>query len=417
MTIGPLRKAKLLAGVFKASVLSFIAIIAMGIYDFTLPIFTDSVEASFAIVGLIFSLVYVASFIVEIPVGLAVDKYGRIKVILIAMSAMGVLGVVYYLLTENVMVLAVLSLIYGAFSVGFWIPSAVLIRDISPRKMLSQAESLYLDIIQVGRIIGPIIAGFFAATFLVRHNFLLVTVFMFIAVAFGAIAFRGHKHKKIKKQQQGHHHKPQITLFATLFKEFIGVHKHTTPLYILTFIIYIWMAAEWAFVPLASMARFGFTETGAGLLLGAMMAVEGVLYYSSGYVMDKIGKKYIITAGFFLLFSSAYFMFLSTNPAIFVLATLFAAAAISWVIPGTEALLTEIVPKNLYGEMSGVFDTSKDLGLIVGPIVCGVVATTIGNPLASFLFVAITAGAASLISGWFFWPQAKFGTHKYMCSK
>lgn len=405
MTIALLRKAKLLAGVFKASVLSFIAIIAIGIYDFTLPIFTDNVESSFAIVGLIFSLVYVASFMVEIPVGLAVDKYGRIKVILIAMSAMGLLGVVYYLLTENVMILAILSLIYGAFSVGFWIPSAVLIRDISPRKMLSQAESLYLDIIQVGRIIGPIIAGFFAATFFVRNNFLLVTLFMFIAVAFGAIAFRKHKHKKIKEPKQGHQHKPKITLFATLFKEFIGVHKHTTPLYILTFIIYIWMAVEWAFVPLAGIVRFGFTEIGAGILLGAMMAVEGLLYYSAGYIMDKIGKKYIITAGFFLLFSSAYFMFLATNPAIFILATLFAAAAISWVIPGTEALLTEIVPKNLYGEMSGVFDTSKDLGLIIGPLASGLIATNIGNPLAPFLLVAVTAATATLLSGYFFWPE------------
>jgi MFS family permease len=392
-----------LSYILKASVISFIAIIALGIYDFTLPIFTESQAESFAIVGLVFSLVYVASFLAEIPTGLAVDKYGRIKVLLFAISAIAVLGIVYYFI-QNIVLLAVLSLIFGAFSVGFWIPSAVLVRDYSPRNMLSQAEALYLDITQLGKIFGPMIAGLVAAIFLARFNFLLVSIFMFVAVIVGLIIFRKHKHKKTKEKAKGHRHKANISLFAILFKEFISVHKHAAPLYALTFLVYIWMAVEWAFVPLAGIIRFGFTDVGAGIILGAMMAIEGALYYFSGYFMDKIGKRYIITAGFFLLFSSTYFMFLATSPAVFIFAALIAAASVSWILPGTESLLTEIVPTNLYGEMSGVFDTSKDVGLIIGPLASGLIATYLANPLAPFLFVAVTAGAAALISGWVFWP-------------
>jgi MFS family permease len=394
--------------VFEASIISFIAILALAIYDFVLPIFTEERAGSFAIVGVIISLIYVASLIAEVPVGLGVDKYGRIKVLLVSMVAMGLIGLVYFL-TENLTLLAVLSLVFGIISVAFWIPSAVLIRDYSPHKMLSQAEGVYMSLTQLGWIFGPILAGLIGTVFSDKHNFLMMSLFMFVAVGLGVIIFRGIKAKNFRRAEKGHKHKSKLTLLTTVFREYIGIHKHAAPLYALTLSAYIWIAVEWAFVAIAGMNYFGFSEGGVGLILGAMMAVEGLLYYSSGFMMDKIGKKYIITAGFFMLFASAYFMFLATNPAIFIFAALIGAASVSWILPGTEALLTEIVPANLYGEMSGVFDTSKDFGMIFGPLLGGALATFLVNPLAPFLLVAVFAGSATLLSGWVFWPEKKHG--------
>jgi len=393
--------------VFQASIISFIAILAFGIYDFVLPIFTEERAESFAIVGIIVSLVYVASLLAEVPVGLGVDKYGRIKVLITAMTLLGLIGLAYFL-TENLITLAVLSLVFGTIAVAFWIPSAVLIRDYSPHKMLSQAEGVYMSVTQLGWIFGPILAGLIATLFSDKHNFLMMSLFMFVAVGLSFIIFRGIKAKKFRRAEKGHKHKSKLTLLATIFREYIGIHKHAAPLYALTLAAYIWIAVEWAFVAIASMSRFGFSEGGVGLILGAMMAVEGLLYYSSGFIMDKIGKKYIITAGFFMLFASTYFMFLAINPAVFIFAALIGAASVSWILPGTEALLTEIVPANLYGEMSGVFDTSKDFGMIFGPLLGGALATYLVNPLAPFLLVAVFAGAATLLSGWVFWPTKTF---------
>ncbi len=412
MSHRPYSKLKQLSGVFKAAIISLVAILAFAIYDFILPIFTEDRAESFAIVGLVVSLVYVASLLSEIPVGLAVDKYGRIKIILLAMTAMGILGIVYFL-TQNILLLALLSLIFGTVAVAFWIPSAVLIRDFSPRKMLAQAEGVYMSLTQVGWILGPIIAGIIATIISDRHNFLLISVFMFAAVGLGLAIFRGRKAKTFTKEEKRHKHKARLTLLATIFKEYLGVHKHAAPLYALTLSAYIWIAIEWAFVPLAGLTHFNFSETGVGLILGAMMAVEGLLYYSSGFVMDKIGKRYIITAGFLLLFTSAYFMFLATSPAMFILFALMAAAAVSWILPGAEALLTEIVPANLYGEMSGVFDTSKDFGMIIGPLAAGLLATILSNALAPFLLVTVVAGVAALIAGWAFWPSKPKGKTKH----
>jgi len=401
-------KAKQLSGVFKASTIFLVAILAFAIYDFILPIFTEERADSFAIVGIIVSLVYVASLLSEIPIGLAVDKYGRVKILAIATTAMGILGLTYFF-TNDIILMAFLSLVFGTVAVAFWVPSAVLIRDYSPRKMLGQAEGIYLSFEQLGWIIGPIIAGFIATQFSDRHNFLLVAVFMFIAVGFSLIIFKRHKAKKFKVAKSGHKHKASLSEIKVIFKEYSELHKFATPIYILSFLAWLWIAVEWTFIPLLTIEHFNLPAVAAGLVLGAMMAVEGLLYYSSGFVMDKIGKKYIITAGFLILFSSAYFMFLATSPAIFIFAALIAAASVSWILPGIEAILTEIVPSNLYGEMSGLFDTSKDFGQIVGPIAGGLIAVYLANPLFLLLLVAILAGVAALLSGGIFWPDKSKG--------
>lgn len=403
-----MRNLRNLSGILKITFVTLIAIFALGIYEFALPIFVEDRSDSFAVVGIIFSLVFVASMLMEIPTGFAVDKYGRIKIFLLSMVVMGVLGIVYYF-TENLLLLALLSLVFGTVVVAFYTPSAVLIRDVSPRKMLSLSEGLYMGITQLGWIFGPVLAGIVTTLLTDKHNFLLVSVFMFAAAGSGLAIFMGRRGRQFKKIERGHKHKARLTLLATIFKEYLKIHKIAPYLYFLCFAINAWVAVEWAFVPISGMERFGFSETWVGLLLGMMMAIEGVLYYSAGYIMDKIGKKYIVTGGFLLLFSATYFMFLSTSPAVFMMAALLAAATPAWILPGVEAYLTEIVPANVLGEMSGAFYTSQDFGLIVGPLASGFLAVYLLNPLSPFLFVALLAGAAALVAGYVFWPAKEVG--------
>src|SRR3989344_1610866 len=361
-----------LSNVILASIVSLIAILAIGIYDFTLPIFTEGESGSFGIVGVIVSLVYIASFLAEIPVGLATDKFGRIKVMIAALAIIAFLAIVYFF-TFSILQLAILSLLFGAIVVAFWVPSTVLIRDFSPKKITSQAQGVYLSITQIGWILAPVMAGFIALTFSDRHNFLAVAGFALLAIIFTLILLRRKETKHSRKPI-----KPRITLLSDSFKRYKNMHRHAISLYSLTAIVYVWIAVQWTFVPLISIMKFGFNE---------------------------IGKKYIVTGGFILLFAATYFAFLAHNPLVYVFSLLLAAGSISWILPGTEALLTEIAPSNILGEMSAVFDTAKDIGLMVGPIVAGFLIEIFFAPQISFLLIAISAGSGAVISGLLFWPD------------
>jgi len=395
-----------LGGVFHASLISFIAILAFGIYDFVTPLFIDELSKNYAIVGSIISFAYVASLLAEVPIGISVDKFGRIRVLALATFSLGVIGILYFL-TKNVYQLAVLAFLYGVVSVAFWVPSTVLVRDYSPRKLLSQAQGIYLSTTQVGWVLGPVLGGIIIDSFTVKHSFLLFAALMFLTAFLSIVTFRGKKAKKFRKVELKVKHIARLNILYSSFRKYIRLHKFALPLYLLSLFAYIWISIQWAFIALASEQKFGFTEYYAGLILGAMMVIQGILFFASGYLMDKVGKKYILTAGYFLLFASMYFAFLSVRPEHYVFFLLLAGASLSWILPGTEALLTEIAPANILGEMSSVFDTSKDLGLIIGPLIGGLLAQSFSNPMFPFLFVAIVAAAGCLLCGYVFWPRQK----------
>ena len=377
--------------VLKISLLAFIAVTAFGVYDFTIPYFTEEISESLMIIGITVSLMYVASFFFEIPLGLAVDRFGRKKVMLASLAGLVAMGALYFF-AEQIWQLMVMGFVFGTIAVAFWIPEAVLIRDYSPKKMYGLSESVYLAISQVGWIIGPIIAGIAATQLDLKYNFLLFSALVSVGIVYAGLTL---ERDSVRGQQR-----KQAKLFALAksFKEFIGIHKYALPLYVLSIAVNIWVGIEWVFVQIAGSNVFGLSEGAVGAVLGGMMAVEGLLYLSSGYLMDKVGAKYIMLAGFLLLFSAAYFAFLSTNAYMFVFFLLLAGGSVAWIAPGTEALATTIIPENKRGEMTGVFNSAADIGLMLGPLLGGIFGQFLGGPMIPFVYVAIVAGVAVFIS-------------------
>ncbi len=376
--------------VLKVSILAFVAVLAFGVYDFTIPYFTEDISESLAIIGITVSLMYVASFFFEIPLGLAVDRFGRKKVMLLSLAGLAGIGVIYFFV-QSIWQLMLLGFVFGMIAVAFWIPEAVLVRDYSPPKMYGFAESLYLAISQVGWIVGPIIAGLLATALDLKFNFLLFSVIIMVTIAYSFFILERDRATTPRRSAK-------LFALAKSFKEYAKVHKHALPLYFLSAMVNIWVGIEWVFVQIAGSNVFGLSAGAVGAVLGGMMAVEGALYLSSGYLMDKVGAKYILLAGFLLLFSSAYFAFLSTNAYMFIFFLLLAGGSVAWIAPGTEALATTIIPENKRGEMTGVFNSAADIGLMLGPLVGGIIGQFLGGPMMPFIYVTIVAGAAVFIS-------------------
>ena len=390
-----IREFVVLSRIFEISIMSFIIITAFGIFDFVLPLFIEEFASSVAIIGLAVSLVYMASILSEVPVGILVDKFGRKIVLLVALLALGVIGGAYFFV-GNIYIIMLLELIFGIVSVAFWVPSAVLVRDYSPKKMLGESEGVYLSISQIGWVIGPMIAGLVATRFDIRFNFLIFTGLLFASFAYGYIVL-------IEQRERRRPAFIRIKALA-LFKEFYKMHEHALTLFMLSLFVHVWIGVEWVYTQLATQQVFGLSAELIGFILGGMMAAEVLLYFPSGYLMDKIGKKYLILAGFLLLFGASYFTFLSQRIEFAVFMLFLSAGAIGWILPGTEAMLTEIIPANKRGEMTGIFDTSKDIGLVLGPLIGGIMADLTFNIMTPFLLVTVVS-VMGIAFGVRFWTK------------
>jgi MFS family permease len=378
------------------SIAALIVTTALGVYDFVIPYFTEEFAASYTIIGFTIALAFIGSFIADIPLGVIADKIGRKKMLLVSTILFAILGVFFYF-SHNIFLIMALCFTFGIANVAFWVPSTVLIREETPKGMASQSQSLYLLLSDFGWIVGPMIGGFVLTLISTEFNFLIFSALAVIGLI--ASFFMIKQKKKIKKEKKNKTDvKKLFSEFKTTFKEYPKVHKFAVTAYFLSLAVFIWIGTKWTFVVLAGKNIFGLSGVILGIVMGLMMVVQGFLYYSSGYLMDKVGVRYVLLAGFLFLFTCAYFIFLSNSALMYILFLLLAGGAVAWILPGTESLATSVIPANKREKMTGVFNSSRDLGLVVGPIVGGIIADLSGDPLLPFLFVTIICGIAAIMT-------------------
>ncbi len=389
-----LRRFSQFGGIFKISIAALLVVTAFGIFDFILPYFTEGITENMFLIGLTVSLVYFASFFAEVPIGLLVDKFGRKSVMVASLLLLAGMGGVYFFVTDLIL-LMILELVFGVIAVAFWVPSSVLVRDYSPKGRFGKSEGIYFTFMQGGWIIGPVIAGFIADGIEPRYAFLAFSTFALAGVVYSHFALT-----KRSPRRKAALLKDTAKLFNLMrsFKGYVRMHKHSLPLYLTSVFANIWIGIEWVFIQIASSRVFGLNEIAVGFIFAAMMGVEGSLYFTAGHIMDKVGKKFVLLAGFLLLFTSTYYAFLSTNVYMFLFFILIGAGALAWIVPGTEAIATELIPIQKRGEMTGVFDSSKDFGLMIGPLAGGAIAQLLNAPMAPFLLVAVVSAVGVFVS-------------------
>jgi|GEM_PF-1762479 len=391
-----LEKISKLRGVLKFSLATLIITTAIGIYDFIIPLFTEEFAGTkYTLIGLTISLAYIGAFMVEAPFGVIASKVGRKKLLLISLAIIAVLGVLFYI-TTSVFILMALAFLFGIISIGYWLPAGVIVREETPRKMEAQTQSIYLFFYDLGWTVGPILAGLIVSLFSERMNFLLFAGIVAVGLVANFLVIKRDRTIRVerKKEKGG----AKLSEFFSSFKQFPKIHEHATTAYLLSMFLWIYIGIQWIFIVLTATNNFGLPEEFAGIILGAMMGVTTLLYYSSGYLMDRVGVKYITAMGFILLFACTYFIFLSNNIYAFFFLIILSGGAVAWITPGTEGLATVIIPENTREKMVGVYDSSKDLGLIIGGIGGGIIADLTGSLMSIYLFAAIVAAIGSIVT-------------------
>jgi len=150
------------------------------------------------------------------------------------------------------------------------------------------------------------------------------------------------------------------------------------------------------FLPLYASKELGMPTVAVGLLIGSVYAIELISMPIIGYVADRYGRKRTIVAGLLVSFVLFLLYFAATNDVLLLLVSMGTGVAFA----ATSLLLTmipDVTLPRMYGATVGVFGSFEDLGSIVGPLLFGLVWSTLG-PVYIFAVTAITQlGAAFLV--------------------
>ena len=324
-----------------------------------------------AVYGGWLGFVYAAMQFLCAPVlGNLSDRYGRRRVILFAVGALGIDYIVMGLAPTLAWLFAGRA-IAGAAGASFT-PAYAYVADISPPERRAQNFGIVSASFGTGFIVGPAIGGLLGSLG-PRAPFFVAAALSLINFGYGVFVLPESLPLERRRAFEWKRANPLGTL--------IQMKKHPVVLGLLSS-LFLWalanqvMPTTWAFY---TKFRFGWTEA----IIGASLATVGVVMVTSQatvmrFIVPRLGERKAAFLGIVGgIASYAAFGLATTGWMMFAALSGWFLAAI--VMPTVNALMSHLIARDAQGELQGAAAGLFSLSAIIGP------------PMMTHLFARFTA--------------------------
>jgi MFS family permease len=349
-----------------------------------LPLFAKSLEASYGLVGLVSAGTALGMLIGDVPGGVLVRKLGQKTAMLsgIGCTALATIGVFW---ARSIPEVAILRVVTGFGTALYSVSRHAYVADAVRTSGRGRAISLLGGLFRIGGFVGPLIGGTIAQAYGLRAPFLVVGTTS--AVAFAAVAafvrpaanrtdsqpppVGGHLVEAMRARWRVLASAGTGQLFAQMIRAGRGI-----------------------VIPLYAADVVGLDVQAIGLIVSLSSAVDMMLFYPAGLIMDRKGRKWAIVPSFLI---QALGMSLVPLTGSFV-GLLFTAMLIGFgngFSSGSMMTLgADLAPEHARGEFLGVWRLIGDVGSSGGPLIVGSIADAFALPVTALLM-----GGAGLMAG------------------
>lgn len=133
----------------------------------------------------------------------------------------------------------------------------------------------------------------------------------------------------------------------------------------------------------------GATSATVGLVVSAFAAAQLVTQVPMGRISDRIGRLYMVVAGFALMAVAASLYNFAYEPKQFIVLQAIAGTGAGCLWPPVLAMLSETTGAEERGRVMGTFNTVFFLGVGLGPLLGGYIASTFGHNAVFNVWAAI----------------------------
>lgn len=295
------------------------------------------------------------------------DRMNRIRILVLSMLLMSCI-LPLYTIPSLLPYFFIFQFLIGSFLVMVGPTSRALIADLSPDHRLGFNMSLWSTCVAIGGILGPVLGGW------ITHNFGYPTAFYASAVILLVAAVLTFTTGKDL---------PQKNAEGIGLKDLVGSFKEiiADPRIRITFLmalaIFIGVSAIRSFLPIFASELFGMDEVSIGLMLTLGTALQLVGTPIVGRLSDRISVKKMLS----LLLGASCLLLLTylyvSTPIQLTIVTVFVIFSFSSQSVSL-IMLTKLADRNKLGMTMGLYGSFEDLGLIVGPLIFGVVWDVLG---------------------------------------
>jgi len=355
---------------------AFSAMLGLGIISPLLPSFAEELGASGLWIGVIFAGFAISRAVFMPVVGNISDKIGR-KIFVV--SGLLLLSVVsfLYLLADNEYVLTVVRLIHG-IGAAMVIPIVMAYAgEFAEEGKEGASMGLVTMVFYLGIAAGPLLGGVLHHT--LGFNAVFYGMGFLSAVAFLVALLLLPKEKKVRRTQTTTTKKIETTEEVVGLRQLFKYRIVRTSL-LTRFIVALRAGVIMSFLPLLA-SGIGMNASQLGIVVSIGLFFAAILEPSFGRLSDRLGvrkKPYQELTGLFVGTVALLVIPFCPNLVTLLLASSFLGigAALSISVAISDSVL--IGKKVGMGHWMGIFSTTSSLGIIIAPLVSGVVLDHLG---------------------------------------
>ncbi len=334
----------------------FLISTAYGTITFLIPVFAESIGATYVELGLLGSIGSIVYTAMTLLVGLMLDRFEKIRLFLV-FTAFGVLAPVLLSLTSMVSQLFALRVLLGVASASFWVTASTLSADLSPPDEFTKSVVRYNVSWISGFVVGPILGGFvsdrygFPAMFVLISTLIIPSVFLISTRLSSKVALRTVTEGIWKG----------LSSLSPIALAYVNILPYSI-------VLGIYMAI----LP-GHMGGIGVSASAIGLLITMTNAVRGIGFLSGERWM-RWGTRRSLWMSSILMSVALVMVSKSDTTSEFALPLAIYGFAGGIITPVLLDYIAQGSPKEALGASMGLHEFVYGLGMSLGPIMGGAIA-------------------------------------------
>jgi MFS family permease len=342
---------------------AFFVAVGFGLIIPAIPIFASSFGASATAIGLVVSAFAVARLVSGLFAGRLVERFGE-RLVLGTGLSMVALFTFMTALAQDYNQLLIFRTAGGLGSSMFSVAAGSLLLRSVPESHIGRAQSLYNGGFLVGAIMGPAFGGLLMGISL-RAPFFIYSATLLIAATIALI--------RLTPDRLGHEGaRPVINGVPMRIREALSHSNYRIALALAFLGSWVLFGLRSSLIPLFVTEELGGTASIVGLGFTLAGLANGLLLLRAGKITDLRGRRYSLLVGSYFVLLGLIVMTFAFDPLLYILAMVLMGLGGAFFGSAPAALAGDVI-KGRGGRVMAFFQMSGDAGMMVGPIVIGLI--------------------------------------------
>ncbi len=337
-----------------------------------IPLYAHSLGAGIAVSGLIVAARSIGAFFFDLPGGAIVSRYNKGTLLIVSMGLTALFGGAMGI-TKGVWALFLLYLLYGCSHSLLLLSRLSYLKASVRRNLRGRTMAGFGGVLRAGRFIGPILGGLVGKFLNLPAVFFAQALITFLAFSIMIVFLKPEK--GVLKPD------PDISIP----KQFLEVAKEHRMTFLtagtVMFLLQLIRTGREIIIPLWG-TEVGLDVANVGFILGIASAVDVVLFYPVGTLMDNLGRKWAAVPCLILLSLGYTLIPLAGSFYGLLLISLLMGLGNGLGAGINMTLSSDLAPRKGHGEFFGLWQMITDTGGSAGPYLIGTIAQGLALSLA-----------------------------------